>query len=301
MREGDFLLFTPLPFAEDAYASSFRPLQTARVGPGIEKSNEPTNERTNARTDAGAAADALVDALGGNGSTVAVPNPPLARTDALLHARAADASAAPLAEAAKGGPAAAAALDAPPRADAEPPPAPGQDPDRTARAAAAARRRSRRRAGGWAPRLPSRAWRGRVARGRSLAAPGRKATSGRKAGDPGRDLVGGPASGPVRARPGTRRTLARRDDGGRRPSAPAGSLLRFPEPPRVATDVDGWVPVAAAVKEEPRDTMQMDTLRMDTLPVDSEDAAGVSGAARRRAAAAAADQAEEDGFFDDME
>jgi hypothetical protein len=34
--------------------------------------------------------------------------------------------------------------------------------------------------------------------------------------------------------------------------------------------------------------------------VDSEDAAGVSGAAPAEAAAAA-DQAEEDGFFDDME
>ena len=83
---------------------------------------------------------------------------------------------------------------------------------------------------------------------------------------------------------------------------PGGQPPSVPEPPRVATDVDGWVPVAAAVKEEPRDTMQMDTLRMDTLPVDSEDAAGASGAApTEAAAAAAADQAEEDGFFDDME
>jgi hypothetical protein len=71
-----------------------------------------------------------------------------------------------------------------------------------------------------------------------------------------------------------------------------------PEPTRVATDVDGWVPVAAAVKEEPPDTMQMDTVRMDTLPMDDEDA---GGAARAAAPAPAVATAEEDGFFDDME
>ena len=232
VREGDFLLFTPLPFAEDAYASSFRPLQTARVGPGIEKSNEPTNERTNARTDVGAAADALVDALDGNGiDPWRCLNPSLARTNALLHARAADAFAAPLAEAAKGGPAAAAALGAPPRAP---------TPSRRRRRARTRtgrrgpppppRRRSRRRAGGWAPRLPSRAWRGRVARGRSLARRGgRRPRGGRRgtrggtwSGDQRRDR-----SGRDRGR-GGRSCGATTADGGRAPRRAASFGSRAP-------------------------------------------------------------------------
>ena len=302
VREGDFLLFTPLPFAEDAYASSFRPLQTARVGPGIEKSNEPTNERTNARTDVGAAADALVDALDGNGiDPWRCLNPSLARTNALLHARAADAFAAPLAEAAKGGPAAAAALDAPPRADAEPPPAPGQDPDRTARAAAAAAAFAAA-CGGLGAATPEPRLAG-TRRARPLpGGAGAEGDLGAEGGGPGAGPGRGTSVGTGRGATGDAEDarVARR----RRTEAerPGGQPPSVPEPPRVATDVDGWVPVAAAVKEEPRDTMQMDTLRMDTLPVDSEDAAGASGAApTEAAAAAAADQAEEDGFFDDME
>ena len=299
VREGDFLLFTPLPFAEDAYASSFRPLQTARVGPGIEKSNEPTNERTNARTDVGAAADALVDALDGNGiDPWRCLNPSLARTNALLHARAADAFAAPLAEAAKGGPAAAAALDAPPRADAEPPPAPGQDPDRTARAAAAAAALAAA-AWGWAPR-PRAAPGGDASRAAAPAAPGRKATSGRKAGTRGGTSVGGPASGPVGARPGTRRTPcgATTADGGRAPRRAASSV---PEPPRR----DRRRRLGPRRRRGERGAPRHDA---DGHPAHGHASGGLRG--RRRGARRGADGGggggggtgrEEDGFFDDME
>ena len=118
-----------------------------------------------------------------------------------------------------------------------------------------------------------------------------KSSRERKAGGPGGAGPGVAAEDAEDVRAARRRrTEPERSDG------PPPSV---PDPPRVATDVDGWVPVADAVKEEPRDTMQMGTVRMDTLPVDPEDAAGAAGAAA--AAAAAADEAEEDGFFDDME
>ena len=87
------------------------------------------------------------------------------------------------------------------------------------------------------------------------------------------------------------------------PERPVGPPPSVSDRPRVATDDEGWVPVVDAVKEEPRDTMQMDTVRMDTLPVDPEEAAGASGSAAPPPAppAVAADEAQDDGFFDDME
>jgi len=297
--EGDFLLFTPLPYAEDAYASTFRPLAERRDKRPLAR-REARHEARAEENAAGdelalaAAADALVDALDGNGiDPWRALNPSLARTNALLHARAADAFAAPLAEPRKGGPDAAAALDAPPLADAKPPPPTG--PDRTARAAAAAAAFAA--ASGFAagdsteplPRLAG------TRRARSLTG-----GDGPERGEPGPGATEGPSGpdGKKKERDPSdaedARLARRRRTEPERPDAHTA----VPEPTRVATDVDGWVPVTAAVKEEPPDTMQMDTVRMDTLPVDDEDA---GGAARAAAPAPAVATAEEDGFFDDME
>ena len=287
--EGDFLLFTPLPYAEDTYASDFKPLGERE---GLAPETNGDGDDDDARR---AAADALVDALDGNGiDPWRALNPSLARTNALLHARAADAFAAPLAEAAKGGPAAAAALDAPPRADAAAPPAPS--PDRTARAAAAAASFAAA-CGGLGP-APSESPRSvGTRRARSLL---------RGEAELGDD-VGAEGDGIEEAGPRDAAEDAEDARAARRrrtePERPVGPPPSVSDRPRVATDDEGWVPVVDAVKEEPRDTMQMDTVRMDTLPVDPEEAAGASGSAAPPPAppAVAADEAQDDGFFDDME
>jgi ATP-dependent DNA helicase 2 subunit 2 len=112
--EGDFLIFTPMPYSEDMYSSDFKPLpvtgsaSATQLAPALAARLVPTQDQR-------AAAAALVDALDGAGPEPwRCLNPALARTHALLHARAVDESALPLAPPSGGGPEAAAALLAPP-------------------------------------------------------------------------------------------------------------------------------------------------------------------------------------------
>ena len=108
--EGDFLVFTPLPFAEDAYVAEFKPLVTENRerSDGRHSKKLPKTQIAPDETQK-AAANALIDALDGSGvDPWSVLNPSIARTHALLHARSTDEFAAPLAIAAGGGPDAAA-------------------------------------------------------------------------------------------------------------------------------------------------------------------------------------------------
>lgn len=112
--EGDFLLFVPMPYAEDMYSSDFKPLPV----PGSDAARQlstsaaaklvPTEEQ---RT----AAAALVDSLDGAGLMPwRALNPGLSRTHALIHARTLNDPAWSLTSPAGCGPEAAAALTAPP-------------------------------------------------------------------------------------------------------------------------------------------------------------------------------------------
>ena len=74
-KEGDFLLFVPLPFAEDMYSNDFKPLPVpgckaaAQLGANAKAKLVPTDEQR-------AAAAALVDSLDGSGPrSVGLPQP----------------------------------------------------------------------------------------------------------------------------------------------------------------------------------------------------------------------------------
>ena len=279
--EGDFLVFTPLPYAEDAYSAEFKPLVTesvahAKLGDGSKKTKKahaiaPDNTQR-------AAAAALVDALDGAGvDPWSVLNPALARTHALLHARSIDEFAAPLAEAKGGGPAAVAALLAPPIAEAKGAPPVGGAALAETRATAAA----------------------------SAAAVFTAACGGLGGGEP--RLAGTrraehelPAAAPSVPNEGTAPDFAPTDPVDDAP--PAQRRRTGPEPPatRVSSDGDGWV----KIKDEPLSTMQIDTVRMETLPVnglDDLDNDDVGDDDAVPETSVPANTAEDDGFFDDME
>ena len=113
-KEGDFLLFVPLPFAEDMYSNDFKPLPVpgckaaAQLGANAKAKLVPTDEQREA-------AAALVDSLDGSGPDPwDCLNPSLTRTHALIAARATNELAAPPASASGSGPDAAAVLLASP-------------------------------------------------------------------------------------------------------------------------------------------------------------------------------------------
>ena len=284
--EGDFLLFVPLPYAEDACLTDFKPLPlpgsdaAKALHPGAAAKLVPTQAQREA-------AARLVDALDGQGPTPWERlNPALTRTHALLAARAADELADPLAEPARGGPAAAEALTKPPLMGIAP--AAGDErfgvvAERVADAAAAFasacgglkladdarwgrgwKRRAeelpdgegvsarRRRGGGrWARRGEGRATRGWDRRRRNRRARRRRRRRRRRGG-------GGGA----------------RDDG-----------------------EDAWEPVD--VKEEAAEEAREDVMAADTVLVDDERSPREEPDAVSDPPPSAA--AEDDGFFDDME
>lgn len=284
--EGDFLLFVPLPYAEDSHASDFKPLPipgsaaAARLTANAAAKLVPTEEQR-------AAADALVDALSGAGPEPWERlNPALTRTHALLHARAVDELAAPLAPPSGGGPDAAAAIDGPPLATAA---AALGDASKAAEAEA----KAAEAAGAFTSAcggLKMVEARGVKRRGADRALPPREdAREDAVASARGEDRA---AEEENRAAGGKENTAAREHPAAEdRPARaePASEPARTVPPP---SGGDGWV----VVKEEVTDTMQMDTLRMDTLaPDDGEEQGG------DEPAAASPPPVEDDGFFDDME
>ena len=285
--EGDFLLFVPLPYAEDACSTDFKPLPlpgsdaAKALHPGAAAKLVPTQAQREA-------AARLVDALDGQGPTPWERlNPALTRTHALLAARAADELADPLAEPARGGPAAAEALTKPPLMGIAP--AAGDErfgvvAERVADAAAAFASAcgglkladDARWGRGWkrrAEELPD-------GEGVSRRGGGEEEGGGRaveRAGDPG---VGPPPSKAARATPPE--TTA----------APAAAAAA----PRDDGE-DAWEPVD--VKEEAAEEARKDVMAADTVLVDDERSPREEPDAVSDPPPSAA--AEDDGFFDDME
>jgi len=280
--EGDFLLFVPLPYAEDAHASDFKPLPipgsaaAARLTANAAAKLVPTEEQC-------VAADALVDALSGAGPEPWERlNPALTRMHALIHARAVDELAAPLAASSGGGPDAAAAIDGPPLATAAAAPGDASNAVEAKAKAAEAAKAFTSACGG----LKMVEARGVKRRGADRALPPR-------------EDAGASARGEDRAEEEENRAAEEKGS-----TAVAEHPAAEDRPARVepaaeptttvtpSSEGDGWV----VVKEEMTDTMEMDTLRMDTLaPDNGEEQRGDDPAA------AQPPPVEDDGFFDDME
>ena len=261
--EGDFLLFVPLPYSEDMYSSDFKPLPAlgtdaaGALAPALAAKLVPTEEQKSA-------AAALVDALDGNGPDPWTRlNPALTRTHALIHARAVNELAAPLAPPSGTGPDAVRALVAPPLAgragllsDAKDTPA--------AAAAAAAAAAFKAACGGLALVEKSVGWKG-LKRGAAEALPpgeGDRGGDGEKR--PRQDEVVGASGG---ERDGDDAAAAAAEHP---PESGAGA--------RETGDGDAWV----VVKQEPNDDVALE---------DEDDVV----------AAEPPPPVEDDGFFDDMD
>ena len=279
-KEGDFLLFVPLPFAEDMYSNDFKPLPV----PGS-KAAEQLNANAKAKLvptdEQRAAAAALVDALDGSGPDPwECLNPSLTRTHALLAARAANELAAPLAPAAGSGPDAAAALLASPFTGVPAMALPACR-SRAGPGASEAAAAFKSACGGLKLTEPKTGWKRK--RGGTEALPARDE-------DPEEDVPAG-GDDDAAAVPEAAARKPRREDGGAAPAETASAPPQRTEPPR--GDEDAWTVV---IKEEPVTQQVVMDAPTQVIP-EEEEPANMAVPTQLEAPK----PADDDEFFDDME
>jgi len=279
-KEGDFLLFVPLPFAEDMYSNDFKPLPV----PGS-KAAEQLNANAKAKLvptdEQRAAAAALVDALDGSGPDPwECLNPSLTRTHALLAARAANELAAPLAPAAGSGPEAATALLASPFTGV-PAMALPAGRSRAGPGASEAAAAFKSACGGLKLTEPKTGWKRK--RGGTEALPARDE-------DPEEDVPAG-GDDDAAAVPEAAARQPRREDGGAAPAETASAPPQRTEPPR--GDEDAWTVV---IKEEPVTQQVVMDAPTQVIP-EEEEPANMAVPTQLEAPK----PKDDDEFFDDME